>query len=141
MAVESRERWPTSRSRWVFQISASCTRWGNRVSENSAKAREKTDSLGTSLLRSQQGETTSGRVHRPGQRPDPPDSLWVTHLPLPSRPRRPPRPLPLLDAEGPRKNRRLEAHRRRTQPLPGVVSGSPATVAVTAILRTLRPVR
>ena len=46
MAVESRERWPTSRSR-------SCTRWGNRVSENSAKAREKTDSLGTSLLRSQ----------------------------------------------------------------------------------------
>ena len=53
MAVESRERWPTSRSRWVFPISASCTRWGNRVSENSAKAREKTDSLGTSLLRSQ----------------------------------------------------------------------------------------
>ena len=38
MAVESRERWPTSRSRWVFQISASCTRWGNCVSENSAKA-------------------------------------------------------------------------------------------------------
>ena len=38
----------------------------------------------------------------------------VAHLPLPSRPGRPPRPLPLLDAEGPRKNRRLEAHRRRT---------------------------
>ena len=53
MAVESRERWPTNRSWWVFRISASCTRWGNRVSENSAKAREKTDSLGTWLLRSQ----------------------------------------------------------------------------------------
>ena len=65
-------------------------------------------------------ETTSGRVHRLGQRPDPPYSLWVAHLPLPSRPGRPPRPLPLLDAEGPRKNRRLEAHRRRTRPLPGV---------------------
>ena len=53
MAVESRERWPTNRSRWVFPISASCTRWGNCVSENSAKAREKTDSLGTSNFRSQ----------------------------------------------------------------------------------------
>ena len=29
-------------------------------------------------------------------------------------------PYQLLDAEGPRKNRRLEAHRRRTRPLPGV---------------------
>ena len=79
--------------------------------------------------------------------------------------------------KAPRKNRRLEAHRRRTRPLPGVGSrttvnwngcveemrrissrvlalitgragsmnprgsGSPATVAVTVILRTLRPVR
>ena len=30
----------------------------------------------------------SGRVHRPGQRPDPPHSLWVAHGPLPSRPGR-----------------------------------------------------
>ena len=46
MAVESRERWPTSRSWCVSRISASCTRWGNCVAANSAKAREKTDSLG-----------------------------------------------------------------------------------------------
>ena len=53
MAVESRERWPTSRSWCVSRISVSCTRWGNCVSANSAKAREKTDSLGTSNFRSQ----------------------------------------------------------------------------------------
>ena len=53
IAVESRKRWPTNRSWWVLRINAACVRWGNCVSENSAKAREKTDSLGTSLFRSQ----------------------------------------------------------------------------------------
>ncbi len=53
MAVESRERWPTNWSPWVLRTSASCTRWGNCERANSAKAREKTDSLGAWLRRSQ----------------------------------------------------------------------------------------
>ena len=45
-------RWPSSRGHQpVARINV--VRWGNCVSENSAKAREKTDSLGTSLFRSQ----------------------------------------------------------------------------------------
>ena len=48
------------------------------------------------------------------------DNVWEGYLSLPRRPGRPSRPLPLLDAQGPRKDRRLEPHRRRTRPLPGV---------------------
>ena len=45
-------------------------------------------------------------------------NVWEARLSLPHRPGGASRPLPLLDAQGPRKDRRLEAHRRRTRPLP-----------------------
>src|SRR3954463_13544037 len=53
IAVLSRETWPTKRSVWVCWISASCSREGKALSANSAKAREKVASLGTSLARCQ----------------------------------------------------------------------------------------
>ena len=71
-------------------------------------------------IRRAQGGTAVAWVSLPGQPPDPPDSVWENHLPLLPRPGRPARSLPLLDTQGPRENRRDEAHRRRTRPLPGV---------------------
>src|SRR3954468_8074640 len=53
IAVLSRETWPTRRSVWVFWISAACSREGKALLANSAKAREKVASLGTSLARCQ----------------------------------------------------------------------------------------
>jgi len=52
MAVASREMCPTRRFLWVLSIKASWTRPGKPLAANSAKAREKVLSLGTSLLRS-----------------------------------------------------------------------------------------
>ena len=68
----------------------------------------------------------------------PPDNVWEARLSLPQRPGGASRPLPLLDAQarssppcsvraGARKDRRLEAHRRRTRPVPGVDREQPGT--------------
>ena len=67
-----------------------------------------------------QGAIANARVHRPALRLHPPDHVWEARLSLTRRPRRPSRPLPLLDAQGARKDGRLEAHRRRTRPVSGV---------------------
>src|ERR1035438_6657877 len=53
IALPSRRMWPTSRSDWVRWMSAACTRWANSASANSLKARENTDSSGTSAALSQ----------------------------------------------------------------------------------------
>ena len=53
IAVASREMWPTKRGFSYFSINASCTRAGNWLCANSAKAREKVASLGSSRCRSQ----------------------------------------------------------------------------------------
>ena len=53
IALPSRRIWPTSRSDWVRWMSAACTRCANSSRANSLKARENTDSSGTSAALSQ----------------------------------------------------------------------------------------
>ena len=48
-----------------------------------------------------------------------PHNVWEARLSLPQRPGGASRPVPLLDAQGARKDRRLEAHRRRSRPVAG----------------------
>ena len=63
----------------------------------------------------------SGCESRPlGNCLHPPDHVWEARLSLPQRPGGASRPLPPLDAQGARKDRRLEAHRRRTRPVSGM---------------------
>src|SRR5712692_1839382 len=71
-------------------------------------------------LQRAKGGTASYRIRLPGQRPNPTDRVWEGHVSLPRGSGEPPRPLPLLDAQGPREDGRADAHRRRTRTLPGM---------------------